>query len=65
MVIGDFDEGEARRFLEWQLNSLRSDVKVEDVMWAKVYSVRKGSILRCLQLRVLAGCLLTSSLLLL
>ena len=61
-MIGDFEEGEARRFLEWELNKLGFGVKMDDATWVKVYLVRRGSIWRFLQLRVLVGLLLTSSL---
>ena len=38
-VIGDFQEGDARRFLEMRLRLKRSSVTVDDIAWAKVYEV--------------------------
>ena len=38
-VIGDFKEGDARKFLEETLRLERSSVTVDDNAWAKVYEV--------------------------
>ena len=38
-VIGDFQEGDARKFLEETLRLERSSVTVDDSAWAKVYEV--------------------------
>ena len=38
-IIGDFQEGDARKFLEETLRLERSSVTVDDSAWAKVYEV--------------------------
>ena len=38
-VIGDFQEGDARKFLEMRLRLKSSSVTVDDSAWAKVYKV--------------------------
>jgi hypothetical protein len=38
-VIGDFHEGDARKFLEMRLRLKGSNVIVDDIAWAKVYKV--------------------------
>jgi hypothetical protein len=43
-VIGDFQEGDARKFLEEMLHLKRSSVTVDDSAWAKVYEVRQASL---------------------
>lgn len=40
VVIGNFQEGDARMFLEKELGS---SVAVDDSTWAKVYEVRQAS----------------------
>ena len=43
-VIGDFQEDEARRFLEEELREVQSNVTVDDNAWKKIYEVREASI---------------------
>ena len=38
-VIGDFQEGDARKFLEMRLRLKSNNVIVDDIAWAKVYKV--------------------------
>lgn len=42
-VIGDFTEAEARAYLVWQLQRLRSGVALDDAAWAAVYDVCGGN----------------------
>ena len=39
-VIGDFQEGDALKFLEMRLRLKNSSVIVDDSAWAKVYKVQ-------------------------
>jgi hypothetical protein len=41
-VIGIFQEGDARKFLEEELRQNGSNVTVDDSAWAKVYEVGQG-----------------------
>ena len=43
-VIGDFQEDEARKFLEEELRQGQSSVTVDDNAWKKIYEVRLASI---------------------
>ena len=40
-VIGDFTEAEARKFLQWELDSAagKGMIKVNDLQWAEIYEV--------------------------
>ena len=38
-VIGDFQEGDARKFLEMRMRRKNSNVTVDDTAWVKIYQV--------------------------